>query len=120
MALEQNGVNRAPFAGAFVEYIDHVQRKQLVRHSKVQAYVMHGLRAGNGFGELPRSYFGGGVAPVQAERGDAGVLHGGRGGVVNGKSVHGTQACAGGNGLGVVGHGRNVTGHCAGVESRVT
>ena len=63
---------------------------------------------------------GGGVAPVQAERSDAGVLHGGRGGVAHGKTVHSAQARAGGNGLGVVGHGRNVAGHWAVVESRVT
>ena len=55
---------------------------------------MHGLRAGYGFVQLLGPHLGGGVAPIEPQRRDTGILHGRRGGMTYRKSIHRAKARA--------------------------
>ena len=72
--------------------IHHVHRQQFVRHGEIEARKPHRLRAGNGGAEIVRVHLAGHIAPVQAQRGERGVVHGRRGGMSDGRAKHRAQA----------------------------
>ena len=98
-AFENNGVYRAPAFGRFVKHVHHAYREELVRNGEIEPHKVHCLGAPEGRVEVLGIYVEGQVAPVQPKRGEAGILHRGRGRMLDGMAVHRAIARAGINRL---------------------
>ena len=92
--FKADGVDGAPGFRRCVEVIHEFQREPFVRHGEIEADEPHRLCPVDGRAESVRADVQGEIPPVQAERGDAGVLHGRRGGMLDGMAKH--RAVAGG------------------------
>ena len=95
LRLEAHGVHRAPVARGRVEFIHQIDGEQLVRDGEIEADEFHRLRARERGGELRGQHVEREVTPVQAERGQCGIVHRGRGGMLHRMPINRAKARAG-------------------------
>ena len=92
---ELDGVHRAPRPGRGVQFIHHVHREQLVRHGEVESGKIHRPRALDGGAKIFGVHFKGEIAPVQAQRGECGIVHRRRCRMADGRTQHRAQSRGG-------------------------
>jgi len=95
--FEADGVDGAPTPGGVVEGVDEVEGQEFVRDGEVESEEAHGFRAVDGGAEVVGGDIESEVTPIEFEGRQGGVMHGGRGGMFDGMSVHGAVARGGVN-----------------------
>ena len=73
--------------GRVIDDIDHIHREELVGHGEIEADELQGLGAVDGGPQMIRMNFKREIAPVQTQRGESGVLHRWRGGMLDGMPI---------------------------------